>query len=203
VGGLLALIGCLSMLGLAFGLGVLAGRYWSRSAVGPTVAAATEERSLRGGRASVTTPPLTFYQELTAPLAPTPVPPPRTAAEPRRLPEKNGLAAASDDPARRREGDAASRTVVDPVPRGGGPAAGAGAKYTVQIGAYGTREPAEALREALVAAGHEAYVVEMDGRRGAARYRVRIGSFPTRVAAAAAAARLERGGYPSTYVTSR
>jgi cell division protein FtsN len=65
------------------------------------------------------------------------------------------------------------------------------------VGAYKTRQPAEALRASLAAAGHDAYVVEAEGA-GGARYRVRVGSFPTRQAAVDAVARLGGEGYVTT-----
>ena len=60
-------------------------------------------------------------------------------------------------------------------------------RFTVQIAAYSARASAEALRNTITAAGHQAYIVENDGPPGTPRYRVRVGSYPTREAAIAAA----------------
>jgi cell division protein FtsN len=72
----------------------------------------------------------------------------------------------------------------------------------VQVGAYRDRSPAETLRASLVAAGHDAYILETDAA-GAARYRVRVGSFSTRQAAIDAATRLGSERQVATYVTTR
>ena len=69
------------------------------------------------------------------------------------------------------------------------------------MGAYKAREPAEALRARLAAAGHDAYVAEIDG--AAVRFRVRVGAYATREAAQEVAARLAAGRAFSTYVTVR
>ena len=74
-------------------------------------------------------------------------------------------------------------------------------RFTVQVGAYKAREPAEALRARLAAAGHDAYVAEIDG--AAVRFRVRVGAYATREAAQEVAARLAAGRAFSTYVTAR
>jgi cell division protein FtsN len=70
------------------------------------------------------------------------------------------------------------------------------------VGAYRDRSPAEALRSSLVAAGHDAYILETDAA-GPARYRVRVGSFSTRQAAIDAATRLGSERQVATYVTTR
>src|SRR5206468_11255230 len=60
------------------------------------------------------------------------------------------------------------------LPEASLPAPSPGA-FTIQVGAYKTREPAEALRARLAAVGHDAYVAEIDAS-GSVRYRVRVGS---------------------------
>jgi cell division septation protein DedD len=88
------------------------------------------------------------------------------------------------------------------LPESPAPAPTPGA-FTVQVGAYKAREPADALRARLVAAGHDAYVAEIDSA-GSARYRVRIGSFATREAARLAADRIIAGERSlSAFVTAR
>ncbi|HEY3098613.1 MAG TPA: SPOR domain-containing protein [Methylomirabilota bacterium] len=184
-GGLLVLIGFLTIIAVTFGAGVYAGRIWmARSAV--RVARVTEpeppRRAIgRGAKpAEAPAPQLTFYRELTAPLtAPPPPPkpakpapplvttPPVSAAVPLRPGEQADLLGATTTP----------RTAATTAPR-----------FTVQVASYRMRPQAEALREALASAGHDARVVEADAQGPV--YRVQVGEFPTREAARALAARL-------------
>jgi DedD protein len=76
------------------------------------------------------------------------------------------------------------------------------AAFTVQVGAYKAREPAEALRARLAAGGHHAYVVQIDAP-GSVRFRVRVGSFATREAAQQVADRIGSERSLSAFVTSR
>jgi len=173
-GTFLVIVGCLAVLSGTFAVGLIAGRHWPGAR---TVKSAAEPRSPRGRDRSASvaepTPTLTFYDELTAPLAaPAPVRPPKPRVEKSEAarPEK-------------------------PEPRSG--------PFTVQVGAYRTREPAEALRARLAAAGRAAYVVEAEAP-GGVRYRVRVGVFPTREAAQTAAVGIAgREGTPSAFVTTR
>lgn len=166
-GGLLVLIGFVSIIAATFGAGVYAGRIWmARSTVTP--ARVTESESPRRGPGRGAKPPdtpmpqLTFYQELTAPLT-APPPPPKPAKAPPPLGHAEPIAVTP-------------RTGTT-VPR-----------FTVQVAAYRGRPQAEALRESLASAGHDARVVEADAR--GLVYRVQVGEFPTREAARALAARL-------------
>lgn len=185
VGSFFVVLGCLAVLGVTFLLGVVVGRVWPslpafRSA---TVAKPSRERGReREARASETPPTLTFYQELTAPLTSPP------AARP--LPPRAEAPRAEAPKAPARE-----------APKAAAPEAPALGGFTVQVGAYKTREPAEALRARLVAAGHDAYVVETD--EAAVHFRVRVGAFATREDAQAAAARIADGHTFSTFVTAR
>ena len=79
---------------------------------------------------------------------------------------------------------------------------GATARFTVQIASYRVRPPAEALRESLASAGHDARVVEADANGPV--YRVQVGDLPTREAARALAARLsgERSSV-TPFITTR
>jgi len=188
----LFLVGCLAVLGGTFMLGVMAGRFWPGTRSSPSVTAAKpakETAPARGGdrtaRPAEPTPTLTFYQDLTAPLT---APPPAKPSKPARG-EK------SDRP------DAwpkADRVVATEVP---GPTPSQSA-FTVQVGAYKAREPAEALRTRLAAAGHEAYVLQLD-TPAAVRFRVRVGSFATREAAQEVADRIGRERSLSAFVTTR
>ena len=61
-------------------------------------------------------------------------------------------------------------------------------RFTVQVASYRMRLQAEALRDSLASAGHDARVVEAEAHGPV--YRVQVGEFPTREAARALAARL-------------
>jgi cell division protein FtsN len=182
---------CLLVLGAAFA----AGR-WSRGSDGAWAtpaswktwlgiaprksAAQTPPRAEQPVQPVPAAPVLTFYQELTAPLTPAP---PATRPKPR---SASPVAPAS--PA------TAGRDL-----RGGGD----DARFTVQVGAYRTREAAEALQARLAASGQEAYITESQAPEGGIRFRVRVGSFASQEAALAAAAKLAAERRVSTYVTTR
>jgi len=178
-------VGCLAVLGVTFLLGAMVGRFWTDlpSVRSSTVAKAPRERGReRETRVPETPPRLTFYQELTAPLA---SPPATRPAKPRAETPKGE--APKPEPAKTDKVE----TPETPAP----------SRFTVQVGAYKTREPAEALRLRLAAAGHDAYVIEMDG--AGVRFRVRVGAYATREAAQEAAVRIAAGRAFSTYVTAR
>jgi len=189
-GSFLLVLGCLSVLGTAFMLGVVAAHVWPGFPFGlasSAVSAKTgKDKGDRSARAPESMPTLTFYQELTAPLtAPPPARPSRPARVERTEPPRADTTERSDVPA-----------------AGSAPAAGRDGRFAVQVGAYKAREPAEALRARLAAAGHDAYIVEADGP-GAARFRVRVGAFATREAAREAAARLAAERSVPTFITTR
>lgn len=185
-GTLLVVVGCLATLGATFGLGVVAGRAWPHLpfARSESVAKAPRGRE-REARAPEAPPTLTFYQELTAPLT---APPPPKPAKPARA-EAPKAEAPRPEPA---------RAEAPREPAKAEPAKG----FTVQVGAYKTREPAEGLRARLQAAGHEAYVAETDGAAGV-RFRVRVGVFASREAAQEAAERIAADRTLSAFVTAR
>jgi len=182
---------------MALGLGFLAGRHWDSfpslrrsTAVAKTAGGNEREaqtrrgtsgarESERAGRAPEPTPKLTFYQELTKPLTPSPSPPKRERpARPERESPR------SDPPAAKAEAQLAE----------GG--------FTVQVAAYRVRPQAEALRESLAGAGHDAYVVEAESA-GSVTYRVRVGAYVTREAARAAAQAIATERQLQAYVTTR
>lgn len=179
-GGLFVLIGILTILGATFGAGVYAGRIWMASS---TVKLARVTEADTGRRApsrvarlpETPSPQLTFYHELTAPLtAPPPPPKPAKAVPP--------LATRSSTPKPGEQADMIAATTTPP------PATTTLSRFTVQVAAYRVRPQAEALRESLASAGHDARVVEVDAHGPV--YRVQVGEFPTREAARALAARL-------------
>ena len=193
---LLVLVGILTVLGATFGVGVYTGRIWSaRAAVVAAHAPETEPARRgpgRGGRLpEAPAPQLTFYRELTAPLtAPPPpprpaktAPPPLVTVPPRPGEQADTLGAATRAPTSGARDSATTR-------------------FTVQIASYRVRPPAEALRESLASAGHDARVVEADANGPV--YRVQVGDLPTREAARALAVRLsgERSSV-TPFVTTR
>ena len=207
----LFLVGCLGVLGLTFTLGVVTGRFWPRSSATIAVVA----KGAKEPRPAEPAPALTFYQELTAPLSSPPPPaksrPPRV--EPPRLetPRADTLRAdtpraeaprgeKSDKPDAASKADAvaaAQATAVAPAK----PAPGQ-TTFTVQVAAYKAREPADALRAKLAAAGYEAFVMQVD-TPGSARYRVRVGSFAARESAQQVADRIVGERSLPAFVTSR
>lgn len=184
-GSFLVVVGCLAALGATFTLGVTAGRHWPSVSFARKEAAATPARERdreRSARAPEPAPTLTFYQELTAPLAaPPPAKPPRAARAEKAEPPKP---------------DAPKPDAARPEP--GGPAP----QFTVQVGAYRARGSAETLRTRLAAQGHDVYIVAAD-EPGGVRFRVRVGAFATREAAQAVAARIAGDPTLSAFVTAR
>ena len=190
VGTILAIVGCLGLLTLTFGAGFYSGRVLSRTT------SSTSGSPAPGALASAAPPPLTFYEELTAPLAVSPAPavPKLSASESRRAPDK-------PEPSPTRVEDKAAKAEKREGSARKAEAEGAASRFTVQIAAYSVRASAEALRSTMAATGHVAYIVESDGPAGTPRYRVRVGSYATREAAIAAASRLPVAG--ARYVTNR
>lgn len=198
-GTFLLVLGCLGVLGATFGLGVVVGRSWPRALPWAGPAAARDQSAPRGpggGRPGERKPPepapvLTFYEELTAPLAaPPPAAPkaaPRPAPRPAPEPERPAVEARTE----------AAAPPADALP----PAAGGARRYTVQVGAFAARAQADALRARLAAAGWDAYVTEAEG--AGARWRVRVGSYASREEARQAARRLHAERQLSGYVTLR
>src|SRR5688572_5500968 len=182
MGTIFVVIGLVTILGSTFGAGVYTGRRW-----GAPAAAKSEARTDGAERSKPPAPPtLTFYRELTAPLT---APPPPRPVKPAK-PEDTVVIASRPAPA--------PAVPAAPTPAAAAPAGG----YTVQVGAYRARPPADALRATLLAAGHDADVTESTAG-GEARYRVRVGSFATRDAARAVAARLSAERTLSAFVTAR
>jgi len=183
-----------ALLGGAFAAGVYTGRVGARAPLKKLLEVDKDTSAPRQRdrpRPSEPQPALTFYQELTAPLtAPPPPPrpaktspPPLVAVSPRPGEQVDVLGAATRTP---------TSGARDPVTN----------RFTVQIASYRVRPPAEALRESLASAGHDARVVVADANGPV--YRVQIGEFATRDAARALADRLagERSSV-APFVTTR
>jgi cell division protein FtsN len=209
----LFLVGCLGVLGLTFALGVVTGRSWPRSSTPITVVA---KGAKEPSRPSEPAPALTFYQELTAPLSSPPPPakskPPRVEPQPLGTPRADAVRAdtpraeapraeKSDKPDAASQADAVTAAAPATPPAPAKPAPGQ-TTFTVQVAAYKAREPADALRAKLAAAGYEAFVVQVD-TPGSARYRVRVGAFSTRESAQQVAERIVGERSLPAFVTSR
>ena len=217
VSSLLFAIGCLAVLAVTFALGMAAGRRWPnglplpgfRGAPTTTAAARTERdarrpeaRGLDRGKTRAEAPPvLTFYHELTAPLASPPLPTrpaaktERAEAKPAETPKPapvkpvGSLAPPPDTSLQDVEG-------TPPAPAKREP------RFTVQVGAFKVRAQAEALRARLAERGQDTSVSEVE-TAGVTQYRVWVGTFATREAAQEAATRLGSERRLSTYVTTR
>jgi DedD protein len=193
IASMLFLVGCLAVLGGTFLLGFIAGRFWPRPPSIVVAARGAKEAS----RPTEPAPALTFYQELTAPLA---SPPPPKPSKPLRA-EKPEKPDAAPKPEAVPKVEAAPKPDLPAAVEAAKPTPSPGA-FTVQVGAYKAREPAEALRARLGAAGYEAYVAQVDAP-GSVRFRVRVGSFAAREAAQQVADRIGRDRSLSAFVTSR
>lgn len=75
--------------------------------------------------------------------------------------------------------------------------------FVLQIGAYSSRNDADARRTKLVAAGVSNAYVETATVSGKAAYRLRVGPFPSRQAVQAAQTRLRSLGYENSFFSSK
>ena len=219
-------VGCLAVLAVTFALGMAAGRRWPDGLPlpglgGAPAATATARTEPAAGRRSETrgldkekakprtetTPLLTFYHELTAPMASVP-PPTRGSAKPERSEAK--AAEASKTAARPAGTMSPTVETLPPQVEGSLPPSAAGttspatgeSRFTVQVASFKVRAQAEALRARLTESGQDAYVSEGEVS-GVPQYRVRVGSFATREEARDAAARFGGERQLSPYVTTR
>lgn len=185
-GTLFVTIGVVAILGTTFAAGFLSGRHWERVRVVAGLVkpqAGKEPTRERAGALRPAEPPpmpsMTFYQELTAPLA---LPPPRPVKSPK-----------TETPAKQEAPRADVAATADTAHRGG---------YTVQVAAYATREQADALVARLGTRGFQGDVSETT-TPGGVRYRVRVGTYATKEAAKDVIARLSTDSGLSGFVTVR
>jgi cell division protein FtsN len=206
VGSFLLVLGFLTILAVAFGAGVGAGRRWPRllpSLGGVTVVKADRPDGERGPgrlpsvRSGPGTPELTFYNELTAPLT---APPPASKPKPERG-ERGTRSEPKPEKLEPKPEKLEPRPEMPEREARSEPAASA-SRFTIQVGAYKTREQAEAVRSRLVGAGYDAYIADLEGPPGT-RFRVRVGTFTTRDEARPIAERLAAERKSPTYVTTR
>ncbi len=197
----LVLLGFVTVLGLVFTAGVLAGRHWPRllPSLGPSAprAEADARRAPDRGRPTQPAPVLSYYQELTAPITAAPPPP---KPRPGRLPKPE---APNPETPRRPAPEPEPAPVVTAAPsRPSAEPALPERRFTIQVAAFKTRPQAETMRRTLVDGGFDAYVSESVGPNGA-RYRVRVGSYPTRDDAHPTAQRLTGERRLPTLITAR
>ncbi len=199
----------LAALSLTFASGMLVGRWWNRSAPPPAQAEKGKKagpnargslRDSQAERAGQMREKLTFYQALPAPLGSTPPPlskPAPAASEPARRIQQP--VEPPKDTSKSADTTGPEKSSV-PKPRSPNPDLRV---WTVQVGAYGTRELAEEHRKSLSAAGYDAYVTAFSSSEGTVRYRVRVGSFTTRNEAEKTASRLKVERSLNPFVTPR
>ncbi len=217
---LFVVLGLVAVLGGTFAAGFFTGRHWERvrvvtGLVKPQAGKEPERRALAGRPTdSPAVPPLTFYQELTAPLA---SPPPRPSAKAEA--HKAAKAGAPKPKPELPKVEPAPEANVEPKPEPkpepkAGPVTQAAAEapnaarperargYTVQVAAYGTRAQAESLVQRLATLGFQGDVSETTTPAGV-RYRVRVGTYPTKEAARDAAGRLGAATSLGGFVAAR
>jgi cell division septation protein DedD len=218
------------VLGVAFvfGAGMLVGRHWEGAAArdaSPKDPAANGAGKKAASRRAASEPEverlrdagdkLTFYHTLTAPLGPAPsYPKPAadgkarsaagtsTAAAP---PPGAGTATTSRDAAPAGSASTAPAPSRPANPASSAPAtaaAPAAGPWSVQVGAFDSRQQADALQQDLRRAGFEAYLTTLGAAEGKTRFRVRVGTFPDRALAQRAADRLRAERSLPTFVTA-
>jgi DedD protein len=201
----LVLLGFVTVLGLVFAAGVLAGRHWPRllPSLGPSAPRAEAEarRAPERGRPAQPAPVLSYYQELTAPITAAAPPPPKPRPARPTKPEAPNPETPPAPPRRPTPEPEAVPVVTAPA-RPSPEAALPERRFTIQVAAFKTRPQAENMRRTLVDGGYDAYVSEGESPNGA-RYRVRVGSYPTRDDAQQTAQRLTGERRLPTFITAR
>lgn len=225
--------GALLVLSGTFAVGVFAGRKWEHrveaeqftSEARKAAAAAPRRSGLTDTGAAPERPQdkLTFYQTLTAPVAPLPpsaMPSKNAKVEPPK-PEPPKPRANAERPAAERPVTATPVSAPKPhavAPPAAAPRAdrpieraalprqpepGRGGDWTVQVGVFKDRGQAESVRRPLAAAGYDAYLTTVSTADGQIRYKVRTGSFKSREDAARAAQRVRQEQALTPFVTTR
>jgi cell division protein FtsN len=181
-GGVLQRIGLLVaavvILALTFTLGVLVGRQWgarpAELADGGRKPAALARRALsevEAERPRAMGEKLTFYQTLTAPLGP-------TGQSSRARAEERGVAPAPAPapPVAALPSAPAAVSPLAPAPA----SAAAPSMWTVQVGAFRSRQQADGVQRRLTEAGFPAVLSTVALEDGQSRYRVRVGGARSR-----------------------
>ncbi len=196
----------LAILALTFTLGILVGRQWGgRGAPAPPVAVEAEKKApvvarrsglieAEGERPREVPEKLTFYQTLTAPMGPTGLSARARAAEDRS--RASGSPAASAPAAAPASiapvTDAASAPVATPT----------SATWSVQVGAFRSRQQADGIQKQLAEAGFPVFQSAAAAADGQPRYRVRVGGARSREEALRLAERVRARVPVTTFVTA-
>lgn len=196
----------LAILALTFTLGILVGRQWGgRGAAPPTVAAEAARKppmvarrsgltETEGERPREAQEKLTFYQTLTAPMGPTGSSARARAAEDR--PRASGSSAVSAPATTADSSPAVSDAASAPA------ATPASAGWSVQVGAFRSRQQADGIQKQLVEAGFAVFQSAVAAEDGRPRYRVRVGGARSRDEALRLAERVRARVPVTTFVTA-
>jgi cell division protein FtsN len=203
------IMAALAILGLTFTLGILVGRQWGgRGAPAPSAAAETPKKPIvaarrnglteaEGERTREPQEKLTFYQTLTAPMGPTGSSARARAAEDRSRAGVTAPATAASAPV------ATPVSAPAPVETAGAPAATAtSATWSVQVGAFRSRQQADGIQKQLTEAGFPVSQSAVAAEDGLPRYRVRVGGARSRDEALRLAERVRARVPVTTFVVA-
>ena len=198
----------LAILALTFTLGILVGRQWGGRG-GPAPSGAMEKAKkpppavLRSGLSETETErpremgeKLTFYQTLTAPMGPT-----GSSARARAVEDK----ARAGGPAPVAATSAPSATPVAGGPAtdpAASPATPTSAGWSVQVGAFRSRQQADGIHKQLAEAGFPVFQSAVAAQDGQPRYRVRVGGARSRDEALRLAEQVRARVPVTTFVTA-
>jgi cell division septation protein DedD len=175
--------GSLVVVGMAFGLGVGAGRMLAETPAEPRPAATV------GSAPDAGSPKVDYsYQRELTRADPPPVAPPKAVAAPKPAVPATTVpvvTAAADGGTPPEAAPAVERAVAAASHVDSPPATGPEDKFAVQFGAPADSAVAEKLAGRLIGFGYSAYVVPIDIPSKGKFYRVRVGRFPSQDAAEA------------------
>ena len=199
----------LAILALTFTLGILVGRQWGgRGTPAPSAAVEAAKKPTVAARRSglMEAEPdrprepqekLTFYQTLTAPMAPTGSSARARAAEDRSRPGGSALPTSASAPAAPPvSAPAAPEATAAPV------ASAASTSWSVQVGAFRSRQQADGIQKQLAEAGFPVSQSAVAAQDGQPRYRVRVGGARSRDEALRLAERVRARVPVTTFVTA-
>jgi cell division protein FtsN len=196
----------LAILALTFTLGILVGRQWGgRGAPAPPVAVEAAKKApvvarrsglieAEGERPREMQEKLTFYQTLTAPMGPTGSSARARAAEDRSRASGSSPVSTPAVPAVAAPAvtDAAAAPVASPT----------SASWSVQVGAFRSRQQADGIQKQLTEAGFAVVQSAVAAGDGHPRYRVRVGGARSRDEALRLAERVRARVPVTTFVTA-
>jgi len=200
------IMAALAILALTFTLGILVGRQWGgRGAPAPPVAVEAAKKApvvsrrsglieAEGERPREMQEKLTFYQTLTAPMGPTGSSARARAAEDRSRASGSSPVSTPAVPAVSAPAvtDAAAAPVASPT----------SASWSVQVGAFRSRQQADGIQKQLTEAGFAVVQSAVAAGDGHPRYRVRVGGARSRDEALRLAERVRARVPVTTFVTA-